>query len=68
MIKKVLRVRSSTPSEFEERLGAALEKELSEGVADLDVLCERLNSIGILNMENQPWTPMSLAQYLKQLP
>ncbi|MBL0420675.1 hypothetical protein JI739_10000 [Ramlibacter sp. AW1] len=67
-VERVLRLRSNQPSDLEERLGAALEQALAQGVSQLDVLCAFVNGQGLRDPDGSEWTAQRLVQFLRQLP
>ncbi|MDF2114308.1 hypothetical protein PY365_01880 [Roseiarcaceae bacterium H3SJ34-1] len=52
---------------YEDKLGDALEKLLSEGAASLEQLADGLNKIGPLPGGDAAWTPDSLQRELARL-
>jgi hypothetical protein len=54
-------------SDYEDRLGDALEKLLEQGADDLEALSIGLNALGITSPDGEAWTSGSLAAEFKRL-
>ncbi len=52
----VWQTRAAPPTEYETRLGDALEVAFDEGIEDLDGLVAKLNEIGVQTQDGQAWT------------
>lgn len=59
--------RSSTPTEYENQLGDALEKVFSEGIDSLPGVVAKLNEIGMLSPEGGLWTETSFQAEMHRL-
>ena len=59
--------RRRPPSEYENRLGDALEAAFSAGAWELHALVERLNAAGLRTPEGSEWTPDNLEPILRSL-
>jgi hypothetical protein len=54
-------------SEYEDRMGDALEKLLEEGADDLEALASGLNRLGLVGLHGERWTADALAAEFKRL-
>jgi hypothetical protein len=59
--------RAAPPSEYENRLGDALEAAFEQGVTELAALVTHLNQTPLRAPGGSPWTEASLAAELKRL-
>jgi hypothetical protein len=59
--------RAAPPTEFENRLGDALEKIFAEGVESLPEVIRQLNDGGSRDAAGQPWTEQSFQAEMKRL-
>jgi len=55
------------PTEYENRLGDALEAAFSDGVTELDTLVARLNAEGLRTPAGEPWSAQNLEPTLRSL-
>lgn len=59
--------RSAPPTEFENRLGDAIEAAYAAGVHDLDGLVARLAADGPQHPDGNPWTATSFTELIAEL-
>ncbi len=59
--------RSAPPTEFENRLGDAIEAAYAAGIDDLDGLVARLEAEGPARPDGNPWTADSFAELMAEL-
>jgi len=63
----VWQTRWAPPTEYENRLGDALEACFADGIADLEPLIARLNEVGVLAPDGQAWTTGSFEREMDRL-
>lgn len=63
----VWQTRWAPPTEYENRLGDALEVCFGEGIEELDGLVARLNEMGVLAPDGSPWTSASFEREMARL-
>jgi len=63
----VWQTRWAPPTEYENRLGDALEVCFSEGIEELAPLIERLNEMGVLAPDGAAWTAESFEREMERL-
>lgn len=59
--------RRRAPTEYENRLGDALEAAFADGVHDLPHLVARLNAQGVAAPDGTPWTETRFERAMKEL-
>jgi hypothetical protein len=59
--------RRRAPTEYENRLGDALEAAFADGVHDLPALVARLSARGVAAPDGAPWTEARFEQAMKEL-
>jgi hypothetical protein len=59
--------RRRAPTDYENRLGDALEAALADGVHDLAALVARLNAQGVAAPDGAPWTEARFEHAMKEL-
>lgn len=59
--------RPAPPTEYENRLGDALEACFEEGIEALGPLVERLNEMGVYAPDGSPWTETSFEREMQRL-
>lgn len=59
--------RLGEPTEYENRLGDAIERAFAAGIHDLDGIVNLLNDIGPASPEDEPWTAARLESELARL-
>lgn len=52
----VWQTRTAEPTDYENRLGDALEQVFASGAEDLSAVVRGLNDLGLLTPEGKPWT------------
>lgn len=63
----VWQTRSSPPTEYENRIGDALEAVFESGAVELPDVVEGLNALGVKSADGRAWTPESFAAEVKRL-
>ncbi|MCP4327935.1 MAG: hypothetical protein GY791_05790 [Alphaproteobacteria bacterium] len=63
----VWQTRPAPPTEYENRLGDALEACFEAGITELEPLVARLNDIGVPAPDGSPWTAASFEAEMKRL-
>ena len=63
----VWQTRSHVPTEYENRLGDALEAIFEAGATELDDVVRQLNDRGLLTVDGIPWTTQSFADEMHRL-
>jgi len=63
----VWQTRSAAPTEYENRLGDALETVFESGAVELPDVVAGLNALGVRTPDGRPWTPESFQVELKRL-
>jgi len=63
----VWQTRPAPPTEYENRLGDALERCFADGIEELGPLVARLNEIGVPAPDGTPWTPESFEREMARL-
>jgi hypothetical protein len=58
--------RRRAPTDYENRLGDALEAAFADGVHDLPALVARLNARGVLAPDGAAWTEARFEQVMKE--
>lgn len=59
--------RAAPPTEFENRLGDALEQVFGQGVESLREVVEQLNAQGSRDAAGRPWTEASFQETMRRL-
>ena len=59
--------RTREPSAYENQLGDAMEKAFADGAWELDALVAHVNSSGMRDQRQQPWTVESFSAEIKRL-
>ncbi|NIR39349.1 MAG: hypothetical protein GWO22_26310, partial [Actinobacteria bacterium] len=59
--------RERRPTDYENRLGDALETCFSEGITELAALVSRLNALGVPDPDDAPWTEASFMEAMQAL-
>lgn len=59
--------RAALPTEYENRLGDALERVFESGATELAEIAARLNDLGCLAPDDQPWTAERFAAAMRTL-
>jgi recombinase-like protein len=59
--------RTAQPSDYENRLGDALEKIFDSGAIELGEVVKGLNDLKILSADGKPWTEASFQQVMQKL-
>lgn len=59
--------RAAPPTEYENRLGDALEQVFESGATELADIAARLNDLGCLAPDNEPWTAERFATAMQAL-
>jgi hypothetical protein len=62
-----VQARLREPTEYENRLGDALEAAFADGVHDLPELIARLNAEGVAAPDGAPWTEARFESAMKEL-
>jgi hypothetical protein len=63
----VWQTRSAPPTEYENRLGDALETVFESGAVELPDVIAALNGLGVRAPDGKPWTPESFQVEMKRL-
>ena len=63
----IRQTRAAPPSEFENRLGDALERVFAQGIESLPEVVARLNADGSRDAEGRPWSEASFQETLRRL-
>lgn len=63
----VWQTRSAPPTEYENRLGDALESVFESGAIELPDVVAGLNALGVLAADGKPWTPEGFSAEMKRL-
>ena len=61
----IWQTRAAPPTEYENRLGDALEQAFASGTHELDALVAKLNELGSRAPDGAAWTEASFQAYLK---
>lgn len=59
--------RTAEPTEYENKLGDALEAAFAEGIVELEPLVARLNEMGVRAPSGDAWTPSLFETEIKRL-
>ena len=62
-----VQARRREPTDYENRLGDALEAAFADGVHDLPALVARLNADGIATPDGAAWTEVGFERAMKEL-
>lgn len=65
--REVHQTRTHPPTEYENRLGDALEEAFSEKAWELPQLVERLNALGVSDPQGAPWTEESFPRVMASI-
>ena len=67
VINIVHQTRATSPTDYENELGQALEKIFSDNVIELENIISRLNEIGVQTHSGSAWTEESFRSEMKRL-
>ena len=65
-VNVVWQTREAPPTDFENRVGDALEQVFDAGIEALPALIAKLAELGCKDPQGRPWTEQSLQEWLRQ--